>query len=64
MKRKVLNEVFNFSFIKSLAPVIAKLCDKILTKIDDQEDGDEKEFNIMNYCDQLTGNVILECFFG
>ena len=33
MKRKVLNEVFNFNFIKSLAPVIAKNCDKILTKI-------------------------------
>ena len=34
MKRKVLNAVFNFDFIKSLAPQIAVFCDEILDRMD------------------------------
>ena len=41
MKRKVLNEIFNFDFIKSLTPQIADSCDKILDRMDKQFENGE-----------------------
>ena len=64
MKRKVLNAVFNFDFIKSLAPKIAKLCDNILDNLDKGFEGKEGSYNIREYTTELGSYVILDCFFG
>ena len=34
MKRKVLNSAFNFDFLTSLAPKIARICDEVLDKVE------------------------------
>ena len=39
MKRKVLQEIFNFNFIKGLAPSIANLADKALDKMEGESEG-------------------------
>ena len=64
MKRKVLNAVFNFDFIKSLSPQIAIICDKVLDKIDEKFEGKEIEYNIHDFTKELGGDVMMNCFFG
>ena len=64
MKRKVLNAVFNFDFIKSLAPKIAQLCDDILDNLDKGFEGKEGSYNIHDYTTELGSHVTLDCFFG
>ena len=49
MKRKVLNSVFNFDFIKSLTPKIATLCDGILDRMDERFGNNEIEYDVSDY---------------
>ena len=49
MKRKIFNKVFDFNFIKSLAPQIAKICDRMFEKIEGDMEGKEFEYNIHNF---------------
>ena len=64
MKRKVLNAVFNFDFIKSQIPKITTICDKVLDKMEEKRTGDEIEFDVAEFTSKFTGNVMLDCFFG
>ena len=57
-KRKVLTQVFNFEFIKSLSPKIALASDKVLDEIEKKYEGKEMEFDIHEYSTNFTGMVI------
>ena len=57
-KRKILNNVFNFDFIKSLAPKIALLCDKVLDDLDNKFVGKTILYPIEDYTSDLTGEII------
>ena len=41
MKRRILNAMFNFDFIKSLAPKISEISDRTLDSLDSQFEGEE-----------------------
>ena len=45
-KRRVLNKVFNFDFIKILTPTIANLCDKAFEELEKGFDKNEVEYNL------------------
>ena len=66
-KRRVLNSSFNFDFLKSLAPKIALLCDRVLEKIEEENGGIDAEgkikYNVHNFSSRLAEDVILSCFF-
>ena len=64
MKRKVLNAVFNFDFIKSQIPKVIKICDSVLDKVEANCEGGEIEYNVDEFTSELAGNVMFECFFG
>ena len=64
MKRKVLNTVFNFDFIKSLAPKIAKICDKTLNSLEKNTSDRTVSYNVHDYSSELASCVMLQCFFG
>ena len=64
MKRKVLNAVFNFDFIKSQIPKIITICDNVLEKIEAGSGEDEIECDVNEFTSEMAGNVIFDCFFG
>ena len=63
-KRKVLTEIFNFNFLKSLAPKIAEIADAALDEMERSCSGKEIEFDVYDYTTRMTCNVIFACFFG
>ena len=64
MKRKLVNEIFTFDFMKAQAPLIANICDKILDDLDKKHPQKEVQYNVNIYAAELAGKVILESFFG
>ena len=63
-RRKVLNEVFHFNFIKSLAPRIAQICDRNLDQISEEFKGKQIDYDVEDYAISVAGKVIFECFFS
>ena len=64
MKRKVLQEVFHFDFIKSLAPKIESTCEKVLNKMENNSCQNVVEYDIHDFAIEFAGNAVMICFFG
>ena len=62
MKRRVLNTVFNFDFIKSLTLRIAEICDSSLD--DFERNCEDGKYSLSDYTSGLTSKVMLDCFFS
>ena len=62
MKRKILNRIFNFDFIKSLTFRIAEVCDSALDSF--EKECENEEYNLFDYTLKFTSNFILDCFFS
>ena len=63
-KRKIIHEIFNFSFLSSITPTIAELADSKLDKMENECEGSEIEYDIYDYTIELAGATIFTCFFG
>ena len=63
-KRKILNEVFNFEFLKSLTPKIAEFSEQAIDEMESTSTGKELRYNVQDYSNALASKVILTCFFG
>ena len=63
MKRKVLTEVFNFDFLKQLAPQIAEMADRAYDKMEGSSEG-EIRYDVLDATIELAANVMIEGFFG
>ena len=62
MKRKVLNAVFNFDFVKSLTFRIANICDSTLDLF--EKECQNGEYSLSDYTSRLTSNMTFDCFFS
>ena len=63
MKRKVLTEVFNFEFLKQLAPQIAEMADQAYEKMETSSES-EIQYDVLDATIELAANVMIEGFFG
>ena len=63
MKRKVLTDVFNFEFLKQLAPKIAEMADKAYDKMEGSS-GDRIRYDVLDATIEFVANVMIEGFFG
>ena len=61
-RKKILSEVFNFNFIKSLSPKIAGIGDQLLGSFDRGQK--EAEYDVLEFTTEFGGTVMIECFFG
>ena len=61
-RKKILSEVFNFNFIKSLSPKIAGIGDQLLVSFDRGQK--ETEYDVLEFTTEFGGTVMIECFFG
>ena len=59
MKRKLVNEIFTFDFMKAQTPLISNVCDRILDTIDKKYPSSEIQYNVNIYTAELAGKVIL-----
>ena len=63
MKRRVLTQVFNFDFLKQLAPEIARMADQVFDKME-QSSGEGMKYDALEAATELAGNVMIDGFFG
>ena len=63
-KRKILNEIFNFDFIRNLTPKIAQICEGTIERLDKDGDGQGVSYDIHEYSLGMASTVVLSCFLG
>lgn len=69
-KRKIMNSVFNYEFIKSNIPKIVRLCNENFDKMEKEcalENKSQKgaaNMKVLNLFSSIYSNVMTECFFG
>lgn len=69
-KRRIINTVFNFDFIKSMTPKIEKLCAQAITDVEKtanhtiENDENLVEYDVIDLTVRMFSSVVLECFLG
>ena len=66
-KRKILNKMFNFNYIKSLVPKAAEICDYSIreTEAESKKIGENVvQYHILNFTSRVSSNLVMESFLG
>lgn len=69
-KRRIINTVFNFDFIKSMTPKIEKVCSQAIVDVEKigthstENDSHIVEYDVIDLTVRMFSSVVLECFLG